>query len=136
MGYRIDFWENRSFVCRTWQKIGSSHHWCTLLQAIFYNVFILFLWLRIIRSSDQGVCFMNSSHIFFNDINHGYREPIFKKIYLWLFPFLMAVATYCYYDKVRRTIRTAIVSYLLKHFQSCILEMVKFIIKLSNNFPH
>ena len=28
-----------------------------LQQAIFYNVFILCLWLRIIKSSDQGVYF-------------------------------------------------------------------------------
>ena len=28
----------------------------------------------------------------------------------------MAVASYCYYEKVRRTIGTAIVSYLLKYF--------------------
>ena len=30
----------------------------------------------------------------------------------------MAVASYCHYEKVRRMIRTAIVSYLLKYFQS------------------
>ena len=30
----------------------------------------------------------------------------------------MAVASYCYYEKVRRTMRTAIVSYLLKYFYS------------------
>ena len=30
----------------------------------------------------------------------------------------MAVASYCYYEKVRRTMRTAIVSYLLKFFYS------------------
>ena len=30
----------------------------------------------------------------------------------------MAVASYCYYEKVRRTKRTAIVSYLLKYFYS------------------
>ena len=29
----------------------------------------------------------------------------------------MAVATYFYYEKVRRTMRTAIASYLLKGFQ-------------------
>ena len=28
----------------------------------------------------------------------------------------MAVASYCYYEKVRRTIGTTIVSYLLKYF--------------------
>ena len=38
---------------------------------------------------------------------------ISKKSSSWLLPFYMAVATYCYYKKVRRTMRTAIVSYLL-----------------------
>ena len=37
-----------------------------------------------------------------------------KKNSLWLLPFYIAVATYCYYEKVCRTMRTAIVSYLLK----------------------
>ena len=30
----------------------------------------------------------------------------------------MAVASYCFYEKERRTMRTAIVSYLLKYFYS------------------
>ena len=55
-----------------------------------------------------------SSQIFFNDINHGYRAAILKKNSLWLLPFYMVVATYFYYEKVRRTMRTAIVSNLLK----------------------
>ena len=38
-----------------------------------------------------------SSHIFFNDINHGYRAVILKKNYLWLLSFYMAVAVYFYY---------------------------------------
>ena len=50
-----------------------------------------------------------------NDINRGYRAAISKKSSLWLLSFYMAMATYCYYEKVRRTLRTAIVSYLLKH---------------------
>ena len=39
---------------------------------------------------------------------------ILKKNSLWLLPFYMVVATYFYYEKVRRTMRTAIVSNLLK----------------------
>ena len=54
------------------------------------------------------------SQIFFNDIDHGYRAAIFKKNSLWLLPFYMVVATYFYYEKVRKTMRTAIVSNLLK----------------------
>ena len=51
---------------------------------------------------------------FFNDINHGCRAAILKKNYLWLVPFHMVVATYFYYGKVRRTMRTTIVSNLFK----------------------
>ena len=36
----------------------------------------------------------------------------------FLIPFYMAVASYCYYEKVRRTMHTAILSYLLKYFYS------------------
>ena len=37
-----------------------------------------------------------------------------KKNYLWLLPFYRAVATYFYYENMRRTMRNAIVLYLLK----------------------
>ena len=39
---------------------------------------------------------------------------ILKKKILWLLLFYTAVAAYFYYEKMRRTMRTAIVSYLLK----------------------
>ena len=55
------------------------------------------------------------SQVFFN--NHGYRASLLKKNSLWLLPFYMVVASYCYYKKVRRTMRTAIVSYQ-KYFYS------------------
>ena len=57
---------------------------------------------------------MNFSSDIFNDINHGYKAVILKKNSLWLLPFYMVVATYFYYEKLRRTMRTAIVSNLLK----------------------
>ena len=64
---------------------------------------------------DQGIHFMNfPSHIFFNDINHGYIEVILKEHSLWLVPFHMVVATNCYYEKVHRTMRSAIVLRLFK----------------------
>ena len=89
-----------------------------LQKSIFYNIFIWCLWLRIIRRSDQGVQFMNfPSQIFFNDINHGFRAAILKKNYLWLLPLYVVVATQFSYEKVRRTIGTAIVSNLLKTIQ-------------------
>ena len=57
------------------------------------------------------------SQIFFNDINHGYRAAILKKKFLWLLQFYMVVATYFYREKVRRTMRTAIVSNLLNNME-------------------
>ena len=90
-----------------------------LQQANFYDIFILCLWLKIIRISSQGVQFMNFSlQVFFNDINHGYRAAFLKKNSLWLLLFYMAVASRRYYEKMQRTMRTAIVSYLLKYFYS------------------
>ena len=59
-----------------------------LQPAILQSIFILFLCLRIIGTSDQDVQFTNfPSHIFFNDINHSYRAAILKKNSLWLLLF-------------------------------------------------
>ena len=58
------------------------------------------------------------SQMFFNNINHGYRAAMLKKNPLWLLPFYVAVATSCYYETVRRTIPTTIISYILKNI-SC-----------------
>ena len=86
-----------------------------LQQLIFYNISIWCLWLSIIRRSDQGVQFMNfPSQIFFNDINRDYRAAILKKSYLWVCLTHMVMSTYCYYEKVCRTMHTAIVLYLLQ----------------------
>ena len=55
------------------------------------------------------------SQIFFNNFNDGYRRATMKKNSLWLLPFYMVVAAYCYYEKLRRTMRSPIVSYLVNH---------------------
>ena len=97
-----------------------------LQKSIFYNIFIWCLWLRIIRRSDYGVQLMNfPSQILFNDINHGYRAAILKKTSLWSLPFFMAVATYYCYKRVRRTMRTVIVSYFLKTLQLMLLVFLE-----------
>ena len=57
---------------------------------------------------------MSLHKYFLNDVNHGYKAAMLKKNSLWFLPFFMAVATYCYYEKVRRMLRIAIVSDLLK----------------------
>ena len=119
MEVRSYFLKKRKLYMQNLTKERKQPPAVILQKSIFHNIFIRCLWLRIIRRSDYGVQFMNfTSQIFFNDINHGYRAAILKKSSLWLLPFYMAVATYCYYKKVRRTMRTAIVSYLLKR-QSC-----------------
>ena len=55
-----------------------------------------------------------NTQIFFNDIDHGYRAAILKENFLRLLLFYMVMATYFYYEVVRKTMRTAIVSNLLK----------------------
>ena len=46
----------------------------------------------------------------------------------------MSMATYCYYEKVRRTMRTAIVSYLLKtSFYWKFHKILEFIFHLSGH---
>ena len=54
------------------------------------------------------------SHILFNDINHCYGPAILKEKFFRLLPSLMSVTTYFHYEKVRRTMRTAIASNFLK----------------------
>ena len=96
---------------KEWKKLSVV----ILQQVNFYNIFILCLWLLIIRRSNERVQFMNfPSQIFFNDISHGYRAASLKKNSLWLLLLYVAVASYCYHEKIRRTMRTTIVSYLLK----------------------
>ena len=91
-----------------------TKEWKRKQPIYFYNIFILYLQPRIIRTSGQGAQFMNFlSQILFNDINHGYRTAIMKKHSSWLPPLYMAVATHFYYQMVR-TMRTGIVSYLVK----------------------
>ena len=53
--------------------------------------------------------------IFLNYINHDYRAAILKKSSFCLVPSYMAVAAYCYYEKV--TMRTEIVLYHLNPIQ-------------------
>ena len=113
----VNFWKKaRKFCMQNLTKERKQPPVVILQQTTFYNICFLCLMLGIIRRSDVGVQFMSfPSQMFFRDINHGNRAAIFKENPLWLFPFNMTVAASCYYEKVRRTMRTAIVSYLLKY---------------------
>ena len=112
-----------------------------LEQAIFYNIFVLCLCLRIIRGSHQGAQFRNSlSQIFFNDIIHGHTAAILQKDSFQLLLFYITLATHCYYAEVRRTMGTAIVLYLLKkllNFEICARDICeKFVYKLSESIEY
>ena len=112
MGVRGQFLKKRKLCLQNLTKEWKQPPVVILQQTNFCNIFILCLWLRTIRRSDQGVQFINFfSQIFFNSINHGYKVVLLKKNPFWLLSFYMDVASYCYYEKVRRTIRTAIVLY-------------------------
>ena len=88
-----------------------------LQHANFCNIFILYLQIRIIRRSDQGVQFMNfPSQIFFNDI--GYKAALLKKNSQWLLSIYMDVASYCYYEKGRRTNAHSLSIFILFQLQS------------------
>ena len=73
------------------------------------------------------------SQIFFNDINHGYRVAILKKTSLWLLPFCMVLTTYFYYEKVLRTMRTAIISNLLNWLKRITTHILLNISRIKGN---
>ena len=99
MGVRGQFLKKRKLCMQNLTEEWKQPPVVILQQTTFYNIITLCLSLRIIRRSDQGVSFMN-----------------FPSQTFFLISFYMAVASYCYYEKVSRTMRTAIVSYLLKYF--------------------
>ena len=79
---------------------------------------------------------MNFSSKMFKDTNRGFRAAILNENPLRLLPLYMAVATSCYYEKVRRTIRSVIVSHLLNTlFRSLLIQnwflLLLFIIKMT-----
>ena len=89
-----------------------------LQQAIFYDLFILCLWLKIIRRSDQSVYFMNfSSHIFLTILimvtEQLYcRKTIcgcFRYIWLWLLISIMKRCAERYALQLYYTSLTAVI---------------------------
>ena len=84
--------------------------------------FLQFIYSMLLAKNHQKIqskCLVHE--FFFTDIfidtNHGYRAALLKKKTFWLLPFYVAVA-YCCCEKVRRTMRIAVVSCFLKHFCS------------------
>ena len=91
-------------------KSGSSHQ-----QLFCSRQFLQYIYSMLVAKNHQRIRIRYCVHEFlfidvFNDINHDYRAAILKKNSLWLLTFFIAVATSCYYEKVRRTMRSAIVS--------------------------
>ena len=106
MGVRGQFLKKQKLCFQNLTKEWKQSPVVILQQVNFCSILI-----RIIRRSDQGVQLMNfPSQIFFNDI--GYKAALLKKNSQWLLSIYMDVASYCYYEKGRRT------NALLKYFYS------------------
>ena len=69
-----------------------------LQQAIYYTVFTL-CFVANNHQRIQSRCLIEEFFFIYiiNYIIHGYRADILKKNSLWLLPFYMTVATFCYY---------------------------------------
>ena len=67
--------------------------------------FLQYIYSVFVANNHQKIRSMCLVHEFsftdiFNDINHGHRAVLLKKNYLWLLPFYMTVASYCYIMKM------------------------------------
>ena len=133
MGVRGQFLKkNGSFVnvTKEWKQQPPA---IILRQANFCNIFILCLWIRIIRRSDECVQLMAfPSQILFNDINHGYKAALLKKNSLWLLSVYVDVASYCYYEKRRRTDTRSLSIFILFQLQSLMILRVRTMSLLRN----
>ena len=66
--------------------------------------FLQYIYSVFVANNHQKIRSMCLVHEFsftdiFNDINHGHKAALLKKNYLWLLPFYMTVASYCYIMK-------------------------------------
>ena len=127
MGVRGQFLKKRKLCLQNLTKEWKQPLVVILQQANVCNIVILCLWLRIIRRSDQGVQFMNFPSQIFLVILIMVTEQLHERKILCLLLFYMAVATYCYYEKVCRMILTATVQYLLKTDKILINQYMTFI---------
>ena len=63
------------------------------------------------------------SQVFFNDT--GYKVALLKKNSQWLLSIYMDVASYCYYEKWRRTNARSLSIFILFQLQSWIISRVR-----------
>ena len=117
MGVRGQFLRKRKLCLQNLTKEWKQPPVVTLQQGNFRNIFILCLQIRIIRGSDQSVQHMNfPSQIFFNDI--GYKAASLTKNSQCVLSIYMDVASYCYYEKKRRTNARSLSIFILFQLQS------------------
>ena len=112
-----------------------------LWQVIFYIPFILCLWLRIIRSSDQGLQFMNfPSQIFFNDINLDTEQQYWRKIicgcfrftWMWLFISIMKrCAEWCALQLYHTSLKKVSAPVMKCHTDRCVHHFCKIKVNFS-----
>ena len=117
MGMRGQFLKKRKICLQNLTKEWKQPPVVILQQANFCNIFILCLQIRIIRRSDQGVQLMNFlSQIFFNNI--GYKAALLKKDFQWPLSIYMDMASYCCYEKERKSNARSLCIFILFELQS------------------
>ena len=129
MGVRDQFLEKRKLCLQNLTKEWKQPPVVILQQVNFHNIFILCLLVRIIKRV-QLMSF--PSQIFFNDINHGYKAALLKKNSLWLLSVYVDVASYCYYEKRRRTDTRSLSIFILFQLQSLMILRVRTMSLLRN----
>ena len=129
MGVRGQFLKKRKLCLQNLTKEWKQPPVVILQQVNFRNIFILCLLVRIIKRV-QLMSF--PSQIFFNDINHGYKAALLKKNSLWLLSVYVDVASYCYYEKRRRTDTRSLSIFILFQLQSLMILRVRTMSLLRN----
>ena len=133
MGIRNQFLKKRKICLQNLTKEQKQPPVVFLQQANICNIFILCLQIRFISRSDQGIYLMNfPSQICFNDIDHGYKAALLKKNSLWLLSVYVDVASYCYYEKRRRTDTRSLSIFILFQLQSLMILRVRTMSLLRN----
>ena len=117
LGYEVNFWK-KALYAELNERVETATGSNSATGDFFKYIYFMLVAKNYQKIGSKCLVYEFSFTGIFNDINHGYRASIFKKNHMWLLPFYMAGATYCYYEKVRTTINTVTVSYLLRIFRS------------------
>ena len=109
-GYGVNFWKTEALHADLNERVEAATSSCSATSNFWQYIYSVLL-----AKNHQTISSRSLVHEFrftdiFNDINHGYKAVILRRNHLWLLPFYMPLATYCYYKRVRKTMCTSIVS--------------------------